>query len=442
MTTSPDFTTLPALDGALVTNEGGCQPYADDFGHIVRALPRAVLRPGSVADILTITRFAAEHGLPLTARGAGHSLHGQSQVASGIVIDMTTLATIHRVSADRVVVDAGALWSRVLDATLSHGLTPPVLTDYLETTVGGTLSAGGIGGMSHRHGLQVDQIASCDVVIGDGTMVRCSPEENRALFDAVRAGHGRCGIMVSATLALVPAYAHARVYRFTYSDLREFLADQRRLVVERRADYVEGFITPGASNGWGFVLEAARFTDSVAELDDMGLHGTPDVKDMPYRDFAHRVRLAEDLFRSTGEWHCPHPWWNAFIPESATPKIVTEALGQLTPADLGGKSGLILLYPFRTEHLTAPLLRSPDEPIAYLFAVLPTAAGDSPVSLDRMLDTNLRLYDLIRVHNGAMYPIGNLPFTTAQWQAHYGPQWETCQRNKIIYDPHGIFGSR
>jgi FAD/FMN-containing dehydrogenase len=54
-----------------------------------------------------------------------------------------------------VVVDAGAKWSEVLAATLPQGLTPPVLTDYLELSVGGTLVVGGIGGTTSRYGMQI-----------------------------------------------------------------------------------------------------------------------------------------------------------------------------------------------------------------------------------------------------------------------------------------------
>ena len=53
---------------------------------------------------------------------------------------MGRLRTIHAVQRDRVVVDAGATWREVVEATLPHGRTPPVLTDYLDLSVGGTLA--------------------------------------------------------------------------------------------------------------------------------------------------------------------------------------------------------------------------------------------------------------------------------------------------------------
>jgi FAD/FMN-containing dehydrogenase len=61
--------------------------------------------------------------------------------------------------------------------TLAHRLTPPVFTDYLELSVGGTLSAGGIGGTSPRFGGQVDNVAELEVVTGAGERMVCSPHQ-------------------------------------------------------------------------------------------------------------------------------------------------------------------------------------------------------------------------------------------------------------------------
>ncbi len=41
---------------------------------------------------------------------------------------------------------------------------PPVFTDYIELSIGGTLSLGGIGGTSYRYGVQVDNVLSLEVV--------------------------------------------------------------------------------------------------------------------------------------------------------------------------------------------------------------------------------------------------------------------------------------
>lgn len=113
--------------------------YANDYGRIIHEQPLAVLRPGSTRDIATIVSFARRFGLKIAARGQGHQPFGQSQVSGGIVIDMRSLQQVHTFTADSVEVDAGTSWRTLLQATLSYGLAPPVLTKFLGLTVGGTL---------------------------------------------------------------------------------------------------------------------------------------------------------------------------------------------------------------------------------------------------------------------------------------------------------------
>ena len=73
------------------------------------------------------------------------------------------------------VVDAGATWSTVVDATLPYGRTPPVLTPYLELSVGGTLAVGGMGGTTSRHGMQTDNVLAMSVLTRGGRPGKLSP---------------------------------------------------------------------------------------------------------------------------------------------------------------------------------------------------------------------------------------------------------------------------
>jgi FAD/FMN-containing dehydrogenase len=130
---------LPPLDGELHFDKASRVAAADDFGHIVYRTPKGVLLPGSDQDVATTIRWAGGLGHKIAPQGQSHSVYGRAQVRAGIVIDMTQLRTVHDVQNDRVVVDAGAKWSEVLAVTLPQGLTPPVLTEYLELSAGGTL---------------------------------------------------------------------------------------------------------------------------------------------------------------------------------------------------------------------------------------------------------------------------------------------------------------
>jgi len=123
---------LTNLSGTLLFDDAARQAAADDFGHIVRRLPLAVLKPGSAQDIVKLVQFASRRGLKVAIRGNGHAMFGETQVDGGVVIDSSTLNSVRVIdSSGRRVVEAsaGALWGSVLDAAYGEKLTPPVNVD-------------------------------------------------------------------------------------------------------------------------------------------------------------------------------------------------------------------------------------------------------------------------------------------------------------------------
>jgi hypothetical protein len=266
-------------------------------------------------------------------RGCGHSTDGNS-LTCGISLDMRALAAIREVGADRVRLEAGATWREVLDATLPHGLTPPVLTDLLDLTVGGTLSAGGVGGTSHVHGPQTATVIDLEVVTRDGAIVRCSASENRPLFDAVRGGMGRHGVITAATLRLVPAPRHVLACTVPCRDPAGLLAVQTRT----RADHISGQAKPSETGGWRYEAKAVLYD---ADAPPPGLECT-ETEALPYADFADRLRPDVRELVALGEWARPHPWAMAFLPGAAAAGLIADTLAAMGPADLG-LSGVVLV---------------------------------------------------------------------------------------------------
>src|SRR4029453_1014256 len=71
---------LKDLSGTLLFDDNARQATADDFGHIVHRLPLAVLKPGSIEDIVKLVQFTNRRGLKVAMRGNGHAIFGQAQV--------------------------------------------------------------------------------------------------------------------------------------------------------------------------------------------------------------------------------------------------------------------------------------------------------------------------------------------------------------------------
>ncbi|MER7166864.1 FAD-binding protein [Micromonospora sp. NPDC000207] len=387
------------LTGVLSTRDVDRARVARDFGGFVRHLPRAVLMPGSAQDVAAVVGHCHRAGLTVVARGAGHSVDGQTQTRDGLVVDMGTLSTVRRVGADRVSVDTGARWSTVVVATLARGLVPPVLPDYLELTVGGTLSVGGIGGTSHRYGCQADNVLDLDVVTPDGDLVTCSPGRDRDLFDAVRGGQGRHGIVTRATLALVAAPRQVRRHQLTYTDLATFLADANRLAEQGRFDHLVGLARPGAGRDWVFGLDVAYDVDPGELPDDRAFLGDlaydcehEPARTLPYGGFLGRYASIETHLRAVGSWqHDLHPRCTVLLPGRHAVSVIGAVLGGLTPADLG-VGGSVLVYPIPTARLVAPNVpKAQDDPVTVVFGLQRTAAQGDAATLARMRRDNAAL---------------------------------------------------
>jgi cytokinin dehydrogenase len=441
---------VPDLDGELTTDPAALAAVADDYGHLVHRTPLAVLRPGSVDDVVALVRYANRHGIAVSMRGQGHSTNGQSQVHAGVVIDSSTLDQVHEIRSDRATADAGVLWIDLARATLAHGLTPPVFTDYLDLSVGGTLNAGGIGGTTQRVGMQVDNVLALEVVTGRGELVSCSPTRNRALFESVLGSLGQLAIVVRATVRLVPAPTRARTYQLFYADLDTYLADQRRALAEGRFTSLEGQAQRTAANdGWEFFIDAAVYYTDTPPDDaavTRGLRFDPArtvTTDVTFLDWIDRLRPTVELLIQLGVWFLPHPWINLFLPAGRTAAVVAPTLAGLTLADTG--QGPVLLYPFRPGLVRRRFVQTPDTSVAFLFAILRTTVP--PTDPADQLAANRALYERARAVGGKRYPVGSVPFSPLDWIVQYGRDYPAFAAAKATWDPRrvlapgqGIFG--
>jgi FAD/FMN-containing dehydrogenase len=432
---------VPKLDGELVFEAAALDAAADDFGHIVHERPRAVLQPGSVRDIQRIIVFANRHGIGVSMRGQAHSTHGQSQAEAGVVIDSRFLADIQAISEQGAVVGPGVLWLDLLEAALEQGLTPPVLTDFIELSVGGTLSGGGIGGATQRHGLQVNNVLELDVVTGVGQRVTCSAQRRPALFNAVLGGLGQLAIIVRATLRLVPAPSNARVYRLFYTSIPAFMRDQRLAATSERFDYLEGQALPQPDGSFQFMLEAAAYYTPPELPDDAALlagfdslAGTTVIEEHTYFDWANRLAPLMAELRASGAFALPHPWFDVFLPNAGSDAYLEEVFQNLAPEDVNGP---ILVYAFQRSKVTGSLVALPDTDVVFLFDLLRFSPPD-PAVVEAHIADNRALFEAARAFGAKKYPIGSIPFDFADWVEHFGASFPVLAALKAQLDPSGI----
>jgi FAD/FMN-containing dehydrogenase len=434
---------LPPVEGEVSCDADACAAAGEDFGRIVHAQPQMVVRPKSSDDVAKVMQWAAARKVKVAARGHGHSVYGRSLAEGGIVIDMTSLDTIGEAGPDSISAGAGATWADVLEAASARGLTPPVLTNYLGLTIGGTIAIGGIGGSSSRHGLQADNVIELQVVTGDGRDLTCSPDRNPDLFDAVRAGLGQCGIVTRTTLSLVRAPERVRRIQLYYPDLASMTADQRRLLDDGRFDQLQGAVVPDGKGGWRYLLDGAVFYGHDAPDQNAVLKGLSHIAsatvttDFGYRDDAHGFARLEAMLRSNGHWFNPQPWLFTFLRASTAEQVAGEIVAELTGEDVG-PFGRVTFYPLRTDAFRAPLVRMPEGPVAFVFNLVRIPATNDAGQIERMVAANRAIYQRVREAGGVLYPVSALPMSPDDWRTHFGPAWTRLAEARRRYDPNDL----
>jgi FAD/FMN-containing dehydrogenase len=159
--------------------------------------PALIGRPTSADDVAGLVRFARDHDLLLAIRGGGHNGAGLGTCDDGVVIDLSGLKSIEVDPAARTVrVGGGCTWGEVDAATGEFGLATP--SGIISTTgVGGLTLGGGLGHLSRKFGLSIDNLLEANVVLASGEQVRASADEHPDLFWAIRGGGGNFGVVTS-----------------------------------------------------------------------------------------------------------------------------------------------------------------------------------------------------------------------------------------------------
>ncbi|HZA88332.1 MAG TPA: FAD-binding oxidoreductase, partial [Acidimicrobiales bacterium] len=167
------------------------------YNGMIDRRPGAIARCADVADVLTVVRVAREQDVLVSVRGGGHNAAGLGACDDGLVIDLATLRGVRVDPAGGTVqVDGGCTWGDVDHATHAFGLATP--SGIISTTgVGGLTLGGGIGHLTRRHGLTIDNLLAADVVLADGSFVTASAEQHPDLFWALRGGGGNFGVVTS-----------------------------------------------------------------------------------------------------------------------------------------------------------------------------------------------------------------------------------------------------
>ncbi|APG59051.1 FAD-binding oxidoreductase [Christiangramia salexigens] len=187
-----------ALRGELILE--GDLHYEDArkvYNAMIDKRPAMIAKCVDVADVITAVHFGRNNKLLTAVRSGGHNGGGLGICDEGLVIDLSGIKYIRVNTAnDTVRVGGGNLWGEVDHATHAFGLAVPA--GIISTTgVGGLTLGGGVGYLSRKFGLTIDNLLEADIVLADGKVITANKDQNADIFWAIRGGGGNFGIITS-----------------------------------------------------------------------------------------------------------------------------------------------------------------------------------------------------------------------------------------------------
>lgn len=429
---------------------------AKDFGGLCSGRAWGVVRPQTVEALESLVALARTEGLTLIPRATACGQSGQSVPVGGISVDMRAFLNLE-IFPERGVVrcGSGVTWRQLLAETARYGLAPEVLPLNLDISVGGTLSAGGIGSTSHRYGMAVSSVEAVEVVTGAGEVVEASSTVRHEVFDVVLGGLGQFGFICSAVLRLRQMRPRIRTTYLLYDNLASMVADQYSLAQQSACCHLEGFasaavqglrVSPTAGHRepfarWFYGLQVSEEYDPESDCGPV-----LQVQGMNYREVTHhesdttvdhaaRYDRRFEVMRKTGLREQPHPWLECFVPYDAAVEMLPSVISDL-PIALGDGHRLMPIADVQRPRLS---ILPADTPVV-AFAVLPTGVPQS--FLEPALAGLRRAHDRLLEAGGKRYLSGWL-FEPGDddWERHYGELYPTWCRHKQNLDPDGLLRS-
>lgn len=172
-------------------------------------------------------------------------------------IDLSDMDNILYIGEDFVVVEPMVTMESLVAATLRRGLLPKVVPELRAMTVGGAIMGGAMESTSHRHGMFHDTVQECELLLGNGTVVLASEQQNAPLSKAVGGSYGCLCMLTMATIGCVPAQQHVALHYTWHSTVHDGI-QALHTACSQEKDFVDGVALPFDK---GYLCISGSFAD-------------------------------------------------------------------------------------------------------------------------------------------------------------------------------------
>ncbi len=182
-------------------------------GTDLSGVPAVVVRPETTEEVSRTLKFACEHAIPVTPRGAASGLTGGSVPSpGGISLDFERMNRIISISREDAVAVAqpGILVGDLQRELAGRGLFyPPDPSSASFSTLGGNVAecAGGLRAL--KYGVTRDYVLAIEAVLADGTVIHTGSAAHKSVagYDLTRllvGSEGTLAVFTEITVRLLP----------------------------------------------------------------------------------------------------------------------------------------------------------------------------------------------------------------------------------------------
>ncbi|MFE1442270.1 FAD-binding oxidoreductase [Streptomyces sp. NPDC058739] len=432
---------LPGEPGFEENSGAFNKRYAD-----IRAA--GVLSVASVADVARGIAWAREQGVPVVARGGGHSYAGQA-ATTGLVLDLHGLRTVTVDRERELVTVGGGARSGDLYAELQrHDLAVP-LGNSEEVGIGGLTLGGGVAAVSRAFGLTCDSLVETEVVLADGTVVTCNETEHPDLFWACKGGGGgNFGVNTSFTFQARPTVDSSTcLVVWPLEDAEAVLPVMQRIMRDAPDRFAARIGVSRSAQDDGMVSVIGQHLGPAAELRELlapalatGSPVKADIEDRTYWE-------AKDYLRheTSGD---PFAVRTRTVAEPLTEAGVDTLLTALRkwPGSGNPDGAGIALFTWGGAINRVPVTETafPHRDVLFLISMDTSWSTDDPEEVRRAnLDWLTELHTAMGEHaRDASYANFADPDLTDAQAAYFGPNLDRLQEIKRHYDPDRVFTFR
>src|SRR5712691_7673574 len=417
------------------------------YNGMIDKRPALIVKCADVADVIACVNHARESKLLVAVRGGGQNGGGLGICDDGLVIDLSGMKGVRVDPAAKTVrAEGGCTWGDVDHATHAFGMATP--SGIISTTgVAGLTLGGGIGHLTRKYGLTVDNLLSVDMALADGRFLTASEQENQDLLWAVRGGGGNFGVVTSFLFRLHPVnMVHGGVTFWPLEQAASVMKQYREFIV-KAPEEVSGFfaflVVPPAPPfpkhlhmkkmccivccGTG---TAAGVEKAINPMREFGTPAFNFLVEMPHPGIQS---MFDGLYMPGLQWY----WRADFVKELSDEAIALHIQhGSAIPT----MHSTMHLYPING---AAHRVGKTDTPFYYrdsVWAEVIVGVDPDPANKDKITDWTKKYWEALHPHSaGGAYVNFMMDEGQDRIKATYGENYDRLVAVKKKYDPSNFF---